>query len=195
MRLPAIAALFVLCASVARADIIVETGSGQEFRTRISHRSPVSGETVELRATGTALRKKRWHKLYAACFYIRADAKPGRNPYASFIAGDYEKLLVLRFLRAMDAGQLADDCRERMLELLPAAQAAALAAFLALFAGPFAAGQELSFSAASAQELAVYRDGHHLGEVEDQAVVAAFWATWFGEHPLNEDVKQGLAGY
>jgi len=195
MRLPAVAVLLVLCAAAARADVIVETGSGQEFRARIAHRSPVSGQAVELRATGTGLHKKRWHKLYAACFYIRADARPGADPFASFIAGDYDKLLVLRFLRAMEADQLVDLCRDRMRERLLAAQEPALAAFLALFAEPLAAGQELSFSAAPAQGLEVYRDGRPLGGTEELGVIAAFWAAWFGEDPINEDLKRGLAGF
>ena len=194
MRLPAIAALLVLCASAARADVIVETGSGQEFRAQITQRSPSGNEAVELRATGTALHKKRWRKLYAACFYIRADVRPGGDPFASFITGDYDKLLVLRFLRTMDAEQLARACGDRMREILPDTQEPALTALLALCAGPFAAGQELSFSAAPAQGLEVYRDGRLLGGVMEQALIAAFWAAWFGEHPIDEDLKQGLAG-
>ncbi len=195
MRLPAIAALLVLCAGAARADVIVETGSGQEFRTRITQRGPGGGQTVELRATGTALHKKRWRKLYAACFYIRADVRPGEDPFASFISGDYDKLLVLRILRAMEAERLARACGDRMRELLPKAQEPALAAFLALFAGSLVAGQELSFSAAPAQGLEVYRDGRLLGGVAEETLIAAFWAAWFGEHPIDEDLKQGLAGF
>lgn len=195
MRLIAVAALLVLCASAADADVIVETGSGQEFAARLTHGSPASGQVVELRATGTALHKRRWHKLYAACFYIRADVRPSPNPFASFVVGDYDKLLVLRFLRAMETDQLAELCRDRMREQLPADQQGPLADFLALLAGPFAAGQELSFSAAPARGLQVYRDGRPLGGVEEQPVIAAFWAAWFGEHPINEDVKRGLAGF
>ena len=36
--------------------------------------------------------------------------------------------------------------------------------------------------------------GVELGEISDGAVIAAVWATWFGEDPVGKDLKRGLVG-
>ena len=36
--------------------------------------------------------------------------------------------------------------------------------------------------------------GVRLGMVDDPMLIAAIWATWFGEDPISEDLKKGLVG-
>lgn len=194
MRVLALLALLALGAPAAGADAIVETDSGQEFPARITRSDPIGGRQVALRATGTALHKRLWRQQYAACFYIRAEAQPGEVPYASFIEGNYDKLLVLRFLRGMEGGDLAETLDEHMRPALPEGQRGTLDAFLALFAEDFAAGQELSLSYAPSLGLGVYRDGRPLGSVDDAALIKALWGAWFGDDPISTTVKEGLAG-
>jgi len=194
VRLLALLALLAIGAPAAGADVIVETASGQEFPARISRSQPLGGRQTVLRATGTGLHKWLWRKHYAACFYIRAQVQIGDAPYASFIEGNYDKLLVLRFLRGMEGSELAETLGEHMRPALPEGHAGTLDAFLALFAGDLAAGQELSLSYAPGQGLGVYRDGKPQGNVDDAALIKALWAAWFGDDPVSKAVKEGLAG-
>lgn len=194
MRVLALVALLVLGAPALAADAIVETGSGQEFPARITRSDPRSGRQVVLHATGTGLHKRLWRQQYVACFYILATARTGDAPYASFIAGDYDKLLVLRFLREMGGDDLAETLGEHMRPALPEGQRGTLDAFLAFFAEDFAAGQELSLSYTPGLGLGVYRDGRPLGSVDDAALIKALWVAWFGDDPISTAVKEGLAG-
>ncbi|MBM4116688.1 hypothetical protein FJ251_02960 [bacterium] len=194
MRVLALVALLAFGVPPTGADVIVETDSGQEFPARVSRNDPLSGRQIELRATGAALSKWLWRKQYAACFYISAEARPGEPPYARFIDGDFDKLLVLRFLRDTEGKDLAETLGEHMRPALAADPAPTLASFLALLAGDFAAGQELSLSYAPEQGLGVYCDGQPLGSVEDRALIRALWVAWFGDDPVSTEVKKGLAG-
>lgn len=194
MRVLALVALLALGAPALGADAIVETSSGQEFPARITRNDPRSGRQVVLRATGTGLHKRLWRRQYAACFYISAEARPGDEPYASFIESNVDKLLVLRFLRGMAGSDFAETLGEHMRPALPEGHRTTLDAFLALFAEDFASGQELSLSDAPGQGLGVYRDGRPLGSVDDAALIKALWVAWFGDDPISTAVKEGLAG-
>ena len=194
MRLSALVALAILLAPAARAEVIVEKDSGQEFPATLTLNDPSSGEAVSLRATGTGLRKKAWFKVYAACFYVRSDVELGEDPYASFIADDYEKVIVMRFLRDVGADKIANAFREGIRKTLPEGHDEALDAFLGLFTAPVQNGQELTLSYTPGGGLEASQEGRPLGSLDDPAVIAALWATWFGDEPISKDLKQGLAG-
>jgi hypothetical protein len=197
MRLLAALALAVLLVPAALAlpgEVIVEEDSGQEFPASIAMNDPQGGEAVQLRATGTGLRKKAWFKVYAACFYIRDDVNPGEDPYASFIDADYEKVIVMRFLRDVGADKIAGAFREGIRKTLPEGHDEAVDAYVGLFTAPVQKGQELILRYAPGRGLTAEQDGRPLGSLEDGDVIAAVWATWFGDDPISKDLKQGLAG-
>jgi len=197
MRLTALVALAVLLAPAVRAlpaEVIVEKDSGQEFPATLTLNDALGGEAVTLRATGTGLRKKAWFKVYAACFYVRADVDPGDDPYTSFINDDYEKVIVMRFLRDVGADKIAGAFREGIRKTLPEGHDDAVDAFVGLFTSPVQNGQELVLRYAPGQGLSAEQGGRPLGRLADPAVIAAVWATWFGDEPISKDLKQGLAG-
>ena len=175
-------------------EVIVEKDSGEEFHASITMNDPQGAEPVQLRATGTGLRKKAWFKVYAACFYVRKDAEIAADPYADFIDGDFEKVIVMRFLRDVGADKIEGAFREGIRKTLPEGHDEAVDAFVGLFTSPVQKGQELILRYAPGGGLSAEQGGKPLGGVEDPDVIAAVWATWFGDDPISKDLKQGLAG-
>lgn len=191
-RLSALALCLVLIAATAAAEVIVESGSEEEFPAALTLAQ--GNDTVQLRATGTGLRKKAWFKVYAACFYVRADQALGEDPYGEFIHGDFERAITMRFLRDVGAEKIAGAFQDGIRKTLPEGHDEAVASFVGFFTKPVKKGDELALRHGSDGTLRAYQDGEELGGIADPEVIAAVWATWFGEDPISKDLKRGLAG-
>ncbi len=178
----------------ASADVIVQSDSGEEFPAALTWNDPGGGDGVALRATGTGLRKKAIFKVYAACFYVNADAELGDDPYPALIEGDFEKAITMRFLRKVGAAKIMDAFREGIRKTLPEGHDEAVNAFAGFFDENIKKGAELELRYLPGKGLSSYRDGRPLGTIDDEAVISALWATWFGDQPISDDLKQGLAG-
>lgn len=176
------------------SEVIVESDSGEEFPAALIWNDPGDGSSAALRATGTGLRKKAWFKVYAACFYVREDADLGEDPYAAFIDGDFEKSITMRFLRDVGADKIMGAFRDGIRKTLPEGSDEAVEAFVGMWTDPATKGKELSIRYRPGQGLSGYQDGRPLGSIDDASVIAAVWATWFGDEPISDDLKKGLAG-
>ena len=191
-----IALLFVVLALplTASADVIVQSDSNTEFPAEISLVSGGQEEDVALRATGTGLRKKAWFKVYAACFYVGADVKLEEDPYSALIEEDFAKAITMHFLRDVGADKIANAFKDGIRKTLAEGHDEAVAAFTGLFVEELKKGDELALHYLPGQGLSAYQNGQALGGIEDPEVIAAIWATWFGEDPISDDLKKGLAG-
>lgn len=183
-----------LTMGTASADVIVESDSGEEFPAALTWNDPGGGDSVALRATGTGLRKKAIFKVYAACFYVNTDAELGEDPFAALIEGDFEKSITMRFLRKVGGEKIMGAFREGIRKTLPEGHDEAVDAFAGFFDEKIQKGAELELRYLPGKGLSSYRDGRPLGTIDDPAVIAAIWATWFGDQPISDDLKQGLAG-
>jgi hypothetical protein len=190
-----IALLFVALALplAASADVIVESHSETEFPAELSWDGEQE-EKVALRATGTGLRKKAWIKVYAACFYVGADVELGEDPYPTLIEGDFAKAISMHFLRGVGAKKIAGAFQDGIRKTLPEGHDDAVATFTGLFGEDLDKGDLLALHYLPGKGLTAYQNGKALGGIQDPEVIAAIWATWFGEEPISGDLKEGLAG-
>ncbi len=191
-----VALLFVAMALplTASGDVIVESDSDTEFPAELSWNDGDQGENVALRATGTGLRKKAWFKVYAACFYVEVDVALEEDPYSALIEGDFAKAITMHFLRDVGADKIANAFKDGIRKTLSEGHDEAVAAFTGLFGKDLKNGDELALHYRPGLGLSAFQDGQALGGIEDPEVIAAIWATWFGDDPISGDLKKGLAG-
>ncbi len=190
-----IALLFVALALplAASGDVIVESDSDTEFPAELGLAGE-QGESVALRATGTGLRKKAWFKVYAACFYVGTDVELSDDPYPTLIEGDFAKAISMHFLRDVGANKIAGAFKDGIRKTLAEGHDEAVTTFTGLFVEDLKNGDLLALHYLPGQGLTAHQNGKALGGIEDPEVIAAIWATWFGEEPISGDLKKGLAG-
>jgi len=105
-----------------------------------------------------------------------------------------KKAITMRFLRKVGAAKIMDAFREGIRKTLPEGHDEAVNAFAGFFDENIKKGAELELRYLPGKGLSSYRDGRPLGTIDDEAVISALWATWFGDQPISDDLKQGLAG-
>ena len=193
-RLSALILVLLIALPAFGGEVIVESNSGEEFPATLILNDPADASSVALRATGTGLRKKAWFKVYAACFYVRADVELGEDPFIALIDGDFEKAITMRFLRDVGADKIMNAFRDGIRKTLSEGHDEAVEAFVDLWADPVKKGEELVIRYRPGKGLTGYKGAQPLGGIEDLEVITAIWATWFGDEPISEDLKDGLAG-
>jgi len=192
MRSLAALLLLALAAPPAAADAVTEPRSGTEFPARVL--AAAGADTVALEALGTGLRTKWRVKVYAACLYVAEGADLGEDRHAALIHGDAPRRIVMHFLRGVGAGKVAGAFRDGIRKTLREGHDEAVDAFCGLFAEDLREGEEIVLTQLPGAGLVVERSGTRLGAVADAGVVAAVWATWFGDDPISGDMKRRLAG-
>jgi hypothetical protein len=185
-----------LAHSAARTEAIVEESSGTEFPSTLT--ISVEDQEIDLRAAGTGLRKKAWFKVYAACFYVERSVDLGENPYEQAIHGDFPKRFVMHFLRDVGAKKIRGAFRDGIRKTLPEGPESrdeVVDAFCDLFTEEAGKGGRIVLTYLPGRGLSAAQAGEILGEAKDPELIAAIWATWFGEDPISEDLKKSLVGF
>lgn len=187
-------AVLALCLapSLASADAIIEQSSGTEFPAMITLSD--GDKEMDLRAAGTGLRKKAWFKVYAACFYVEGSIDLGDEPYERAIRGDFPKRMVMHFLRDVGADKIQGAFRDGIRKTLPEGHDEAMETFCGLFGEEVKNGEQIVLDYLPKDGLSVAQAGQNLGNVTDPELIAALWATWFGEDPISKDLKKQLVG-
>jgi hypothetical protein len=193
MRIPALIAVLLLAALPALGEVIIEKNSKTEFPTEITM-SDAAGAEYALRATGTGLRKKFVFKVYAACFYVDQEVEFDASPQETAINGDFAKGIVMHFLRDVDSNKIAGAFTEGIRKTLAEGHDEAVDAFAAMFSEKVMKGETIELDYLPGSGLSARQAGADLGRIDDPAVIAAIWATWFGEKPISGDLKHGLLG-
>ncbi len=184
--------LLSMTALAAHADVIIEERSGAEFPAAIA--LSMEGGEQQLRAAGTGLRTKWRIKVYAACFYVERSVDLGEQPYEQAIGGDFAKRIVMRFLRDVDGEKIGGAFRDGIRKTIEEGKDEPVDAFCGFFTEKVRKGEEIVLTYLPGKGLAASQAGVELGEISDGAVIAAVWATWFGEDPVGKDLKRGLVG-
>lgn len=193
MRMLTVFAALLLFALPALGEVIIEKSSKVEFPAEINI-TDAGGESHALRATGTGLRKKMVFKVYAACFYADKLADLGEDPYAAAIDGDFAKKIVMHFLRDVDASKISGAFREGIRKTLSEGHDAEVDAFTGFFQEKVMNGETIELEYLPGGGLLAAQAGAELGSIDDPQVIAAIWATWFGDEPISGDLKRGLLG-
>jgi hypothetical protein len=179
-----------LLAVPALAEDVVEPRSGVSFA---AHEGDMSLLGVGLR-TKTFLKVK----VYAAGLYVGDAALhdslashkgAGHDPafYKELVWGDFEKEIVLKFVRSVTTGQIQGAFKEA----LPGADAGRLASFVGYFSDT-KEGQEYRLRWAPGGTLETTVAGQAKPPIADKTFAAAVFAIWLGEKPIQEDLKASL---
>jgi hypothetical protein len=172
---------------MAVAQEIVEPRSGMRF-------APKLGPTSLL---GMGVRSKMMGKVkvYAAGLYVADAALAGplkgqaNTPalYQTLVSGDFEKAMVLKFVRDVSKDQVRDAFRDA----LKGANAAKVDLLLSYFSDT-KNGQEYVFHLTTAGALEVEVAGLKKVPIKDKAFAASVFGIWLGEKPIQDDLKKGL---
>ncbi len=191
MRILVLVMAIFLLAPAAWTDTVIEKSSKTEFPATIALAG--SGGEIELKALGTGLRKKAIFKVYAGCFYVAEGADMGDDPAAAAIGGDFAKCIDMHFLRDVGGDKIAGAFRDGIRKSLDGHDEA-VEAFCGLFTAEVKKGESIVLSYMPGAGLLARQAGETLGGLEDAEVIAALWATWFGDDPISDDLKEGMLG-
>jgi hypothetical protein len=191
MRILVIIMAMFLLAPMALGDTVVEKSSKTEFPASITLKGP-EGE-VNLNALGTGLRKKAIFKVYAGCFYVDAEAKMGDDPAAAAISGNFAKRIDMHFLRDVGGDKIAGAFREGIQKTMKGHEEQ-IDAFCKLFTEEVKKGESIVLTYLPGFGLVAEQAGEELGTLKEGHVISALWATWFGDDPISDDLKEGMLG-
>jgi len=191
MRILTTLLALILLIPFALGEPMVEKSSKTEFPATLTLTGP-DGQ-IDLIAQGTGLRKKAIFKVYAACFYIDKSADLGEDPATTAIGGDFAKRIDMHFLRDVDGEKIAGAFRDGIHKTLEGRDEA-VEAFCGLFSAEVKKGESIVLSYLPGWGLIAEQAGEELGRLEDPDIIAALWATWFGEDPISGDLKEGMLG-
>ncbi len=191
MRILVIVMAMFLLAPAAWTDTVVEKSSKTEFPATITLAG--SDGELKLEALGTGLRKKAIFKVYAGCFYVAEGAELGDDPAAAAIKGDFAKHIDMHFLRDVGGDKIAGAFRDGIRKTLEGHDEA-VEAFCGLFTAEVKKGESIVLSYMPGAGLLAKQAGKELGRLDEVHVIAALWATWFGDDPISDDLKEGMLG-
>jgi hypothetical protein len=197
MRSPLVALVVVLTLVVVAAAPL----AAQEYQDPKS-KVPFAIEDGDLVLLGTGLRVKKIifsFKAYAVGFYIDKSAVDG--PLASFKGkpatdelrtvlqtGDFEKTLVLHFLRDLKAKKIQDAMREALEE---GSDPEGLAQFISYFP-EVKKGERCTFRWAPGGTLETSMTGEGKPPITDRAFAEKLFGLYVGPDPLQKDFKPGM---
>ena len=185
----AVAVAALPLAAPAPAELVKEPKTGATFASRL-------GDLVLL---GVGVRTKTILKIkvYAIGLYVADSALSGPLAvhkgrlgssafYAELVTGDFEKLIVLKPVRALSAEQIQGAFRSHM----PSADARLLDQFVAYFART-QAGQECVLRWADGR-LETSVAGVAKPPIADRAFAQAVFAIWLGDKPVEDQLRKRL---
>jgi len=187
MRSPLVAVLllFFLVAPVLAQDV-VESKTGTKFVAK-------DGDTSLL---GVGLRTKTIAKVkvYAIGLYVANSALAGplkgkagsTDLSGELVNGDFEKRVVLKFVRNVTANQIRDAFRESLQGAGNNAEP-----WIAYF-NDVQSGQEIVIAWAPHAGLETKVAGADKPAINDQAFASAVFAIWLGDKPIQQDLKRDL---
>jgi hypothetical protein len=189
MRRAAISTLLTLVfAGHSWSQDIVEPKSGTHF-------APKSGAMSLL---GVGLRTKTFLKVkvYAVGLYVADSALAGplsayKSPnsalFKDLVWGDFEKEVVLKFLRGVSTSQIQGAFRE----VLTSADKSRVDTFVSFF-GDTKEGEEYHLHWAPGGTLETTVAGQARAAIADKTFASQVFGIWLGDKPVQEDIKAGL---
>ncbi len=181
-----------------------EPATGEVFPVTVT---PPGGATA-LVLTGGGVRTKVVFKVYALGFYVDPGAavtglaawagKPAdalrSDPafYKALVDFPGDKLVVMKFVRNLEGGQIGDALDAAVSRTLPSGDPAR-AQFRALWKDPIKEGDETSILIGSGGAVSVIRAGAVVGTVNSKPLGKALLLAWFGDEPVSDSIRKGAA--
>lgn len=180
-----IAVVLILSGAVAAlTQDVAEPKSGEKF--------PVKDGDTSLLGVGLRTKTIARVKVYAIGLYVADSAFAGPlkgktgtpELYRELVNGDFNKKIVMKFLRDVSANQVRDAFREGL-------KGANAEPWLAYF-NDTRAGQEYQIAWTPGVGLQTKVAGIDKPPLNDKALAAAVFAIWLGPKPVQDDIKKDL---
>jgi hypothetical protein len=180
--------LFISLIVPAMAQDIIEPKSGVKFTAK-------DGDT-SLLGVGLRTRTIAKVKIYAIGIYV-ADAeiagplkgKAGTpDLYRQIVAGDFKKKVVMKFLRNVSKDQIREAFRDSLKGL-----GVKTDGWIAYF-NDVQSGQECIIGWTPDVGLETRVVGSDKPAINDKALASAIFAIWFGDKPIQDDLRRDLVG-
>jgi hypothetical protein len=130
--------------------------------------------------------------VYVAGLYVE---HPSSNP-ATLIGSDQAKLLVLRFVRGVDRGDIVDAWNKGFENnaTVPVARLRPLIDRLNAWMPAFEDGDMLAFAYVPGEGVTVSVNGERKGTIEGDDFARSLFSIWLGPRPPTTALKKGLLG-
>ena len=190
MRSIATALITLAIAVPAFAQEIAEPKSGVKFAAKL--------DSMSLLGVGLRTRTMLKVKVYAVGLYVADGALAGLLAahkgktdmpvfYRDLISGDFEKQIVMKFVRDVSTDQIRGAFREG----LKGVEGPKLDLFVGYFSDT-KVGQEYLLHWAPGGVLETKVAGLNKPPIADKNFAAAVFGIWLGEKPIQEDIKKDL---
>ncbi len=174
---------------------VTEEKSGVTYPDEIT--VDLGGGTVEMMATGVALREKTFLKVdvYTIVSYVAKQTELGDDPATGLMLADVPKRLQLDLRRGFSRDKLIHAFKEgveknygdRMEEI-----ADAMATFDAYWTRDAQDKDQIIFDYDPATGLHTTLNGKEIGVIDNKVFAQALWSVWFGKKPASKDMRKKL---
>ena len=177
---------------VALAATAGSAEAGRRAGVTMAETATIGG--TQLHLNGMGLREATWLRVdvYVAGLYVEhVSSSP-----AELIAANEMKMLVLRFVRDVDHGDIVDAWNEgfRKNATVPLAQLKPMIAQLNAWMPSFEKGDTLTFLYVPGKGVAVDINYVRKGVIGDADFARSLFSIWLGPNPPNSGLKIGLVG-
>lgn len=187
----------MLVAAAAIADDgLREQATGAEFPETVRFRH--AGRSYELRATGLAVRRVAFFKVYGMAHYANAPAGLSRDGLlASVLSESVAKQVTMHFARDIDGDRISDSLvkslRRNADDATLHAAASAIEQFAAAIRQDVRAGQRFTVRWLPGGVTVCVFDGQEVLVMHNGAFARALWSMWFGDRPVvDRDALLGV---
>jgi len=175
------------------------TGTDHIFPTTIEIKA--RGESYRLTALGSGMRKKLIIKVYEGVAYADPDADLGTDVYGKLIEGDFPKRIEMYFVHDVDGGKIRGAFEDGFKKTIPEDKMtpvvkADVKKFLDAFPEDGVKdGQTIDLTWMPGMGLYTRIAGRPVPPIDDQLLVQALWAIWFGPDPVNDGLKRDMVRF
>lgn len=155
------------------------------------------GQSWELKALGSGLRKKYVFKVYVVALYADASADFGADPAPFVNSADIAKRIVLVLKRNLDGSKISEAISEGFIHNVwkqkpePELEAK-LNEFIAFFGGKLEDGQTIELTYLPGIGLLTSVSGQARPIVTEPRLAQDIWGIWLGDRPISEDLREEL---
>ena len=168
----------------------------KEPSTGISFPSQTSFGGRNLGITGTGVRKKYGFKVYAiASYYEAGKLDKSRDLYSQLLSDGPAKLIVMHFVRDVDAGRIRETFGEGLEKNIPNYKSSPARKDADTFLNALTdvkENQKIELFWTQGGNLEVFVNGQPKAKVQSPIVAQAVWSIWLGNSPISSDIKTGL---
>jgi hypothetical protein len=176
--------------SPAFAQNVKESSTGVEFPAQTN----AAGKPVAI--TGTGVRKKFGFKVYAIASYLEAGKlDKSRDPYSQLLTDGPTKLIVMHFVRSVDAGKIRETFLEGLEKNIPNYKGSPARKDAEAFLNAMTdvgEGDKIELTWSQGGKLNVKIKGQSRGDFQNPLLAQAVWGIWLGGSPISSDIKNGL---